>query len=64
MKRRNPIQSHTLYVTSDPLVRSYGLITDLAEAEALSADGYDDEDEQVRVTQVLEARSGTRARRT
>lgn len=64
MKRRNPDRSTTLYVTNDPIVRSYGLITDLAEAEACSADGYDDEDEQVFVTRTLEARSGNRARRT
>ncbi len=56
------------YPTHDPLVVSYGSTADLAEAEATAADraayGEAEDNPQGYVTATLEARAGTRARRT
>jgi hypothetical protein len=68
MRRTRPTDRPVrLHRTDDPLVVSYGLITDLAEREAVEAD-YDLGDDyhgdpQGFVTRTLEARSGRGGRR-
>lgn len=60
-------RSIRLHQTTDPLVVSYGLTADLAEAEAVAGDydGGDDyrEDPQGFITRTLEARTGSGGRR-